>query len=110
MGAADSKRQGVVIADPSLAGKVISVLGDSTECHSGLDSTRNAVFKKVPGVKVVLDNYITAMTGGQPAPTSPENLAGERNQFDLTAALRAEGAEVQLVDAFDRAGKPRFSH
>jgi len=101
MGAADSKRQGVVIADPSLAGQVISVNGDSTECHSGLDSTRNAVFKKVPGVKVVLDNYITAMTGGQPAPTSPHNLAGERNNFDLPAALRAEGAEVQLVDAFD---------
>jgi indolepyruvate ferredoxin oxidoreductase, alpha subunit len=101
MGAADSKRQGVVIADPSMACKVISVNGDSTECHSGLDSTRNAVFKNVPGVKVVLDNYITAMTGGQPAPTSPENLAGERNHFDLPAALRAEGAKVELVDAFD---------
>jgi indolepyruvate ferredoxin oxidoreductase alpha subunit len=100
MGAADSKRQGVVLADPSLAGKVISVLGDSTECHSGLDSTRNAVFKDLPGVKVVLDNSTTAMTGGQPAPTSPANLQGHPNRFDLVAALRAEGASVQLVDAF----------
>jgi indolepyruvate ferredoxin oxidoreductase alpha subunit len=101
MGAADSKRQGVVLADRSMAGKVISVNGDSTECHSGLDSTRNAVFKNIPGVKVVLDNYVTAMTGGQPAPTSVNNLAGERNHFDLVAALRSEGAAVEVVDAFD---------
>jgi indolepyruvate ferredoxin oxidoreductase alpha subunit len=101
MGAADSQRQGVVLADPSLAGRVISVIGDSTECHSGLDSTRNAVFRNIPGVKVILDNYTTAMTGGQPAPSSPENLAGETTRFDLVAALRGEGAAVQVVDAFD---------
>lgn len=101
MGAADAQRQGAVVADPRLAGRVISVIGDSTECHSGLDSTRNAVFRNIPGVKVVLDNRITAMTGGQPAPSSPQNLAGEPTRFDLDAALAAEGARVQQVGAFD---------
>ena len=101
MGAADSKRQGVVLADPSLAARTISVIGDSTECHSGLGSTRNAVFRNIPGVKVVLDNFTTAMTGGQPAPSSPVNLAGEPTRFDLKAALTAEGAEVHPVDAYD---------
>jgi indolepyruvate ferredoxin oxidoreductase alpha subunit len=101
MGASDSERQGVVLADPSMADKVISVLGDSTECHSGLDATRNAVFRNVPGVKVVLDNRITAMTGGQPAPSSESNLAGEENAFDLVKALKGEGAKVMVRDAFD---------
>jgi indolepyruvate ferredoxin oxidoreductase alpha subunit len=104
MGAADSMRQGAVSADPRLAGRVISVIGDSTECHTGLDSTRNAVFHNLPGVKVVLDNRITAMTGGQPAPSSPVNLAGEATRFDLDAALAGEGARVETLDAFDLKG------
>lgn len=101
MGASDTNRQGAVVADPSLAGRCISVIGDSTECHSGLDATRNAVFRGVPGVKVILDNRTTAMTGGQPAPSSPTNLAGQPTHFDLLEALKGEGAVVQLVDAFD---------
>lgn len=100
MGASDSQRQGAVLADPSLAGRCLSVIGDSTECHSGLDSTRNAIFRNVPGVKVVLDNQITAMTGGQLAPSSPHNLAGETTPFSLAAALRGEGATVVEVDAY----------
>jgi indolepyruvate ferredoxin oxidoreductase alpha subunit len=101
MGASESERQGAVLARPSLAGKAISVIGDSTECHSGLAATRNAVFRNSPGVKVVLDNFTTAMTGGQPAPSSPRNLAGEATRFDLVAALRGEGAVVQVIDAFN---------
>lgn len=101
MGASDATRQGAVLCDPSLGPCTISVIGDSTECHSGLDATRNAVFRNSPGVQVVLDNRTTAMTGGQPAPSSPANLAGSANKLDLVAALRAEGASVQLVDAFD---------
>jgi len=47
------------------------------------------------------------MTGGQPAPTSPANLAGEASRFDLIGALQGEGAEVRLVDAFDMKGIER---
>jgi indolepyruvate ferredoxin oxidoreductase alpha subunit len=101
MGASESKRAGYVLANPEMAGKCISILGDSTECHSGMDATRNTVFRKVPGVKVVLDNYWTAMTGGQPAPTSPVNLAGEPNTFDLVEAIRSNGAKTILVDSYD---------
>ncbi len=101
MGSSESQRQGAVVAQPDLAGSTISVLGDSTECHSGMDATRNAIFRNVPGVKVVLDNRTTAMTGGQPAPSSPQNLAGDPHSFDLVAALRGEGADVHVVDAFD---------
>ncbi|MBE9466922.1 MAG: 2-oxoacid:acceptor oxidoreductase family protein [Bacteroidetes bacterium] len=101
MGASDSMRQGFVLSRPEYAHRTISVLGDSCECHSGLDSTRNAVFRNTPGVKVILDNSITAMTGGQPAPTTKNNLAGIENKFDLVKAEQAEAARVVTVDSYN---------
>jgi indolepyruvate ferredoxin oxidoreductase alpha subunit len=101
MGASDSMRQGFVLSRPDMAGQVISVIGDSCECHSGLDSTRNAVFRNTPGVKVILDNRTTAMTGGQPAPSSDKNLAGTDNKFVLREAVAAEKGRTRVIDAFD---------
>ncbi len=102
MGASESKRTGFVVARPEKADKCISILGDSTECHSGMDATRNTVFRNVAGVKVVLDNFWTAMTGGQPAPSSPVNLAGEPVHYDLVKALEGNGNTVVTVDAYDK--------
>ncbi len=104
MGASDSIRQGFVISRPDYAHKVISVIGDSTECHSGLDSTRNSVFRNVPGVKIILDNYITAMTGGQAAPSSKVNLEGRPHRFSLKRAIEAEGGRTIVVDSFNLKG------
>lgn len=101
MGQSEAKRCGYVMSKPEAASKCISVIGDGTECHSGLDSTRNTVFRDVPGVKVVLDNEWIAMTGGQPGPTSPVNLAGTPNKFDLVASLKAHGTNVVEVNAYD---------
>ncbi|THB77898.1 MAG: pyruvate ferredoxin oxidoreductase [Desulfobacteraceae bacterium] len=102
MGASESKRTGYVASRPGMADKCISVLGDSTECHSGMDATRNAVYRNSPGVKVVLDNEWTAMTGGQNSPASPVNFHGSPNKFDLVSAIRGEGASVVEVDAYHR--------
>jgi indolepyruvate ferredoxin oxidoreductase alpha subunit len=102
MGASEGKRVGFVSSRPEKAGRCLSIIGDSTECHSGLDATRNAVYRHIPGVKVILDNGWTAMTGGQPSPTSPANLAGQPNRFDLPAVLQAHGANVVVVGAYDR--------
>ncbi|SHO44010.1 2-oxoacid:acceptor oxidoreductase family protein [Desulfopila aestuarii] len=104
MGASEANRSGYVLANPEKASKVLSLLGDGTETHSGLDATRNALFRQVPGVKVILDNSWTAMTGGQPGPTSPVNLAGQKNSFDLQASLAAHGARVLVADGYDKKG------
>ncbi len=103
MGSSDSMRQGFVLSRPEMAGKMISVIGDSCECHSGLDSTRNAVFRNVPGIKIILDNRVTAMTGGQPAPSSEKNLAGQPHKFDLKKAVAGEVERTVVVDAYDMA-------
>ncbi|MFH2141861.1 MAG: 2-oxoacid:acceptor oxidoreductase family protein [Bacteroidota bacterium] len=101
MGASDSLRQGFVLSRPEYASKTISIIGDSCECHTGLDSTRNAIFRHTPGIKVILDNSITAMTGGQPAPTSKVNLAGIPNIFNLKRAVEAEGGRMVVVDSYN---------
>ncbi len=102
MGASEAKRIGYVISRPDKAGRCVSIIGDSTECHSGMDATRNAIYRNVPGVKIILDNEWTAMTGGQPSPTSPTNLAGQAMSFDLPKALEAHGAKVMVIGAYDR--------
>jgi len=101
MGASDPMRQGFVLSRPEMANKVISVIGDSCECHSGLDATRNGVFRHIPGVKVILDNRITAMTGGQPAPSSPTDLAGLANKFVLKEAVSAEKCRTISIDSYN---------
>jgi indolepyruvate ferredoxin oxidoreductase alpha subunit len=42
------------------------------------------------------------MTGGQPSPTSPENLAGETMRFNLVDSLRAHGSNVVAVGAYEK--------
>lgn len=104
MGASEAKRLGYVLSRPEAAGKCLAVLGDGTECHSGMDATRNTIFRNIPGVKVILNNSWTAMTGGQPSPTSPANLAGDPNVFDLNKSLEAHGANVVEVSGYDKKG------
>lgn len=104
MGASEANRAGYVLANPDKASKCLSLLGDGTETHSGLAATRNTLFRKVPGVKVILDNSWTAMTGGQPGPTSPVNLAGDENTFNLQASLAAHGAKVLVANGYDKKG------
>ncbi|MFH0865400.1 MAG: thiamine pyrophosphate-dependent enzyme, partial [Bacteroidota bacterium] len=101
MGASDTTRQGFVLSLPEYASKTISIIGDSCECHTGLDATRNAIFRHTPGVKVILDNSVTAMTGGQPAPSSKTNLAGMPNIFNLKRAVEAEGGRMVVVDSYN---------
>ena len=102
MGASEGKRTGYVLSQPDKATRCISVLGDSTESHTGMDATRNAIYRHVPGVKVILDNQYTAMTGGQPSTTSPENLAGDAVTFDLPGSLHAHGANVIVLSAYNK--------
>ena len=83
MGASEGMRQGLTLSRPEKASRSLAIVGDSTECHTGMAATRNAIYRNIPGVKVILDNSYTAMTGGQPSPTSPVNLAGEKMRFNL---------------------------
>ena len=45
----------------------VAVIGDSTFTHSGITSLLDAVLKNAPITVMILDNYTTGMTGGQPS-------------------------------------------
>ncbi|MFQ9492596.1 MAG: hypothetical protein ACLR0N_18045 [Bilophila wadsworthia] len=53
MGASEAMRMGYVLSKPEAAARCVSIIGDGTECHSGMDATRNTVFRQVPGLKIV---------------------------------------------------------
>ncbi|MBN2737378.1 MAG: 2-oxoacid:acceptor oxidoreductase family protein [Spirochaetales bacterium] len=96
MGASDSMRQGFVLARPEEKAKTLSIIGDSSECHSGLTASRNNSFRNIPGVKIILDNESVAMTGGQISPTSRKGPS-----LDLQKVLEAHGIPAVKIDAYD---------
>lgn len=84
-------------------GKVVSLIGDSTFLHSGITALASAVYNKANTTNIIVDNRITAMTGGQDNPATSKTLMGEpTNAVDLKALCRAVGVEhVREVDPYD---------
>ncbi|BDR92174.1 indolepyruvate ferredoxin oxidoreductase subunit alpha [Vulcanisaeta souniana] len=72
---------------------VIPIIGDSTFFHTGLPALVNAVYNKTPMLILILDNRVTAMTGGQPNPTS---------MISIENIAKAVGVDyVRTIDPFD---------
>lgn len=80
--------------------RVVGVLGDSTFVHSGIPGLINAAYNKVKGVIVILDNSITAMTGGQEHAATGRTIRNEpTKKLILEDLCRACGADnVDVVD------------
>lgn len=84
--------------------KVIAIIGDSTFFHAGLPAVANAAYHGTDFVLVLLDNGVTAMTGQQLHPGTPEGQQppGSR-RIAPEEVLRALGAgSVTIVDPYDR--------
>ncbi|MBN1179317.1 MAG: indolepyruvate ferredoxin oxidoreductase subunit alpha [Anaerolineae bacterium] len=81
----------------------IAIIGDSTFFHSGLAPLANAVYNQSEIVVAVLDNRITAMTGGQEHPGTGITLQGAEGQrIEIAPIARAMGIEhVWEVDAWN---------
>jgi indolepyruvate ferredoxin oxidoreductase alpha subunit len=84
---------------------VIATIGDSTFLHAGIPPLINAVYNQANITVLLLDNHITAMTGGQQHPGTGQTLRGEdAPQVDYEALLRAIGVKwVRTVDSYDLA-------
>ncbi len=97
--------------------RVVAYIGDSTFFHSGLPALLNAIQADDHVTVVVLDNYITAMTGFQPSLTtgawrplaksessSPKD-DGAHRRFSIEATARGLGVkDVYSVNPFDEEG------
>jgi len=82
---------------------VVALIGDSTFLHSGITSLASAVYNKTTSTYIIVDNRITAMTGGQDHPGTSRTLMGEKTHaVDLVQLCKALGVEhVRVVDPYD---------
>lgn len=83
--------------------KAVAVIGDSTFIHTGINGLISAVYNGAKGVIVIMDNSITAMTGGQQNPNTGVTLQGKATKKILLEDLcRSAGADnVDVADPFD---------
>ncbi len=104
MGSSIGMATGLALAGTA-PGPVVAVIGDSTFLHAGLPALVDAVYKRANLTVLILDNGTTAMTGGQPHPSSGTNIRGEpAPRVDLASVCRSLGVErVRVVDPYDLA-------
>lgn len=82
---------------------VIPVIGDSTFYHTGIPPLINAIVNNAKFVLVIVDNQLTAMTGGQPTPELGRTAFGDKAGI-VTLEQVCEGIGVKnlhIVDPYD---------
>jgi indolepyruvate ferredoxin oxidoreductase alpha subunit len=85
--------------------KVVAVIGDSTFLHTGLPGLVDAVYQDSSFTLVLVNNRVTAMTGGQPNPASGTHIRGDTAPVvDFEAVCRSLGIQhVETLDSYDLA-------
>ncbi len=84
---------------------VVATIGDSTFLHSGIPPLIDAVYNGADITVFLLDNHITAMTGGQDHPATGKTLRGDdAPRVDFVELVKSLGVEwVRRVDSYDMA-------
>ncbi len=84
---------------------IVATIGDSTFLHAGLPALIDAVYNDANITVMLLDNHVTAMTGGQDHPGTGRTLRGEAtHRVDYEALIRAVGVRwLRRVDSYDLA-------
>ncbi|WP_457552629.1 thiamine pyrophosphate-dependent enzyme [Desulfobacula sp.] len=82
---------------------IVATIGDSTFFHSGITGLINAVYNDARFILVILDNYITAMTGMQPAITQGIRVDGSKgNPIALETIVKGCGIDyLKVIDPYD---------
>ena len=82
---------------------IIAAIGDGTFVHSGLTPLYDAVYSQANITIVILDNRITAMTGGQPTAESGFRANGSPTvTVDLDKLVAGFGVKfIKRVDPYD---------
>lgn len=103
MGASITQNLGFEKADPEMSRKSVAVIGDSTFFHSGMTGLADIVYNSARSTVIILDNYITAMTGHQDNPGTGRTLMGTPSPIiDIPGLCRALGIEkVITIDPYD---------
>jgi indolepyruvate ferredoxin oxidoreductase alpha subunit len=83
--------------------QVVATIGDSTFYHAGIPALVNAVHTNTPLVLVIMDNSVTAMTGGQPTPATGHLADGSPAKvIEMEKLVRGCGVGfIEVVDPYD---------
>jgi len=86
--------------------KTVAVIGDSTFMHTGINGLISAAYNGAKGVVIIMDNAITAMTGGQQNPGTGLTLQGKSfKKLSLEDICASAGADnVDVIDPRDIEG------
>ncbi len=84
----------------------VAVIGDSTFLHSGITGLVDAVYNNSNVTVIILDNSVTAMTGGQEHPSTGRTLMGEKaGVVDIETLVKALGIRnYRKIDPYDYDG------
>lgn len=78
--------------------RVISVIGDSTFLHMGMQGLLDLTYNKGNVTVLLLDNRTVGMTGGQDNPASGRNLQGEETaRVNFPQLLQALGVKEERI-------------
>ncbi|MCL1982955.1 MAG: indolepyruvate ferredoxin oxidoreductase subunit alpha [Clostridiales bacterium] len=78
--------------------RIVSVIGDSTFFHTGINSLMDVAYNKGNNITIIADNRITAMTGHQENPGTGYTLMGEPAvEADIPAICRAVGIKAENI-------------
>ncbi len=80
--------------------RVVATIGDSTFYHAGVPALINAVHTRASFVLVIMDNNITAMTGGQPTPAT-DALADGAPATPVSLERLVHGCGVDFLEVVD---------
>ncbi|MBN1332340.1 MAG: indolepyruvate ferredoxin oxidoreductase subunit alpha, partial [Synergistales bacterium] len=106
MGASVTMASGMYLAH-KVAGEdrpIVSTIGDSTFFHMGIPGLASAVYNKHAFVLAILDNSITAMTGGQSNPAIGTKLrkGEEGRKVDISEVCKGCGVKfIKTLEAYD---------
>jgi indolepyruvate ferredoxin oxidoreductase alpha subunit len=109
MGASITQASGFYMAHKvdGIEQPIVATIGDSTFFHMGMPGLASAVYNRHVFVLAILDNSLTAMTGGQSHPGIGDKLReGEKGiKVDLEGAVKGCGVKwVKKTRAYDIAG------
>ncbi|MDR2104990.1 MAG: hypothetical protein LBP51_04455 [Deferribacteraceae bacterium] len=79
----------------------IAFIGDSTFFHTGIPGIINALYNSAEILVIVLDNAVTAMTGGQGHPGTGISALNSSAPIDISRLLSGLGITAKSVSAFD---------
>jgi indolepyruvate ferredoxin oxidoreductase alpha subunit len=97
--------------------KVVSVIGDSTFFHTGINSLITVAYNQSNTVNIILDNRTTGMTGHQENPGTGYSLQGDMTEaIDIPQLVKSIGIKEVItvnpldLDAVDKALKLAFAY